>query len=142
MNTGYVFDVTCNTLTMTSAFARKASQAGTPEYKTVVQIQQDHPNVRIIRKTGSASTRINTVKFADMEYYIGLFPKERQAELKKRFEKTKALSITHASPYKYVLDWFLDYFHFFNADPMFDKDGNVVNFKTKDDLIMDGRRTR
>ena len=136
---GYQYNVIENTLTVTAWFQKRAGQVGTPEYKTVVQIRQDHPNVKVIRKKGSASACINAIRFADMEYYISLFPEERQDDLKKRLERTKALSKTHASPYKYVLDWFLDYFPCFNADPVFDEDGNAVNLKTKDDIDMDSQ---
>lgn len=50
-----------------------------------------------------------------------------------RYTHVRALSKTHASPYKYVLDWFNDYFPHYNDDMIaFDKDNQPI-LKTKDD---------
>ena len=69
-----------------------------------------------------------------MEHFIKQFPQERQKSLLERYNKVKALSKTHRSPYKFVLDWFLDYFPLYNTDAAFDENGNLTILKTKDDL--------
>ena len=57
-----------------------------------------------------------------------------QASLMERYKKVKALSKTHRSPYKFVLDWFLDYFPLYNNDAAFDENGNLTILKTKFDV--------
>ena len=53
-----------------------------------------------------------------------------------RYHHVRALSKTHASPYKYVLDWFNDYFPHYNDDMIaFDKDNQPI-LKTKGDKEM------
>ena len=68
-----------------------------------------------------------------MEHYIAQIPQNRQKNLMNRYTHVRALSKTHASPYKYVLDWFNDYFPHYNDDMIaFDKDNQPI-LKTKDD---------
>ena len=69
-----------------------------------------------------------------MEHFIKQFPQERQKSLLERYNKVKALSKTHRSPYKYVLDWFLDYFPLYNSEAAFDEKGNLTILKTKFDI--------
>ena len=139
-NNGYNYDMTSNTLTITAAFAKKASQIGTPEYEIMIKLRRDNPGL-IVKKAEGAHRIPSTpaVKFADMEYYIGLFPQEKREVLMKMYNTMRTLSKTHASPYRFVRDWFLDYFPYYNADPTFDENGNQTNLLTKADLEMKKR---
>ena len=134
---GYSYDALTNTLTVTKTFMKKASQYGTAEYNTIKGLRADNPNMKfdIIERTATKSEeRPVTAKYADMEHFIKQFPQERQASLMERYKKVKALSKTHRSPYKFVLDWFLDYFPLYNTEAAFDENGNLTSLKTKDDL--------
>ena len=56
MKTGYTFDQTTNTVTISSPFAKKASQVGTAEYNILLKLRKDNPNLKIEKevKTGKA----------------------------------------------------------------------------------------
>ena len=137
---GYSYDALTNTLTATKTFMNKASQYGSAEYNIIKGLRADNPNMKfdiIERTTTKSEDRPVTAKYADIEHFIKQFPKEQQANLMDRYNKVKALSKTHRSPYKFVLDWFLDYFPLYNSDAAFDENGNLTNLKTKDDLEQD-----
>ena len=50
MKTGYNFDQTTNTVTISAPFAKKASQVGTPEYDILLKLRKDNPNLKIESK--------------------------------------------------------------------------------------------
>ena len=134
---GYSYDALTNTLTATKTFMKKASQYGTAEYNIIKGLRADNPNMKfdIIERTATKSEdRPVTAKYADMEHFIKQFPQEQQKSLLERYNKVKALSKTHRSPYKFVLDWFLDYFPLYNSDAAFDENGNLTILKTKFDI--------
>ena len=131
------YDFLTNTLYVTKAYLDAAGVFGSPEYKEIKKYRDDNAGMKIevVKRTASKSeNRPVTVKYADMEYFIRQFPQERQDGLMERYKKVKALSKTHRSPYKFVLDWFLDYFPLYNEDAAFDENGNVTILKTKDDV--------
>ena len=68
--TGYSYDITTNTLTVTADFAKKASQLNTPEYRILKQYRAEFPGIAIQRKTNSASHSSKGIKYADMERYM------------------------------------------------------------------------
>ena len=131
------YDFLTNTLYVSKAYLDAAGVFGSPEYKEIKKYRDDNANMKIevVKRTASKSeNRPVTVKYADMEYFIRQFPQERQDGLMERYKKVKALSKTHRSPYKFVLDWFLDYFPLYNEDAAFDENGNVTILKTKDEV--------
>lgn len=131
------FDFLTNTLFVTKAYLDKAGIFGSPEYKEIKKYRDDNPGMKIEvakRAAAKADNRPVTAKYADMEHFISQFPKEQRESLIERYKKVKALSKTHRSPYKFVLDWFLDYFPLYNSDAAFDENGNLTSLKTKDDL--------
>ena len=103
----YVFDVVNNTLTVSAAFLKKASQLNTPEYMIVKQLRADNPGMTIVKaEKRSCENRPVNITFKKMEEFIGLCADSE--ERKKAFAKVKALSKIQASPYKYVKTWFLN----------------------------------
>ena len=131
------YDFLTKTLYVSKAYLDAAGVFGSPEYKEIKKYRDDNANMKIevVKRTASKSeNRPVTVKYADMEYFIRQFPQERQDGLMERYKKVKALSKTHRSPYKFVLDWFLDYFPLYNEDAAFDENGNVTILKTKDEV--------
>ena len=136
-NAAIRYDFLTNTLYVTKSYLDKAGIFGSPEYKEIKKYRDDNANMKIEiikRNPSKTDNRPTTVKYADMEHFIKQFPQERQKSLLERYNKVKALSKTHRSPYKYVLDWVLDYFSLYNNDVAFDEDGNVTILKTKDDV--------
>jgi len=131
------YDFLTNTLYVTKRYLDKAGIFGSPEYKEIKKYRDDNANMKIEvvkRAAAKSDNRPVTAKYADMEHFIKQFPKEQRESLMERYNKVKALSKTHRSPYKFVLDWFLDYFPLYNSDAAFDENGNLTSLKTKDDL--------
>ena len=121
----YSYDPIDNTLTMTAAFAKKASQLNTPEYNIVRQLRNDNPGMKIEKSAAKApANRPLNITFAKMEEFI-----KQCRDSKDRldaFKKVKALSRIQASPYKYVKTWFLNNYANYSEQPEFDADGFVV----------------
>ena len=129
---GYNYDVLTNTLSATKGFFDRASRVNTTEYNLIKKLRADNPGMTIKQRPSSTRPHHN-ITFAQMEHYIAQFPQNRQKNLMNRYTHVRALSKTHASPYKYVLDWFNDYFPHYNDDMIaFDKDNQPI-LKTKDD---------
>ena len=97
---------------VTKAFAKQARIFGTPEYREWRAYRQDFPNAQMVTKTiKKAKNKKNDAKnrtYEKMAEYISL--QENAAELMKEFEAQKKLSIVQKSPYRFVLNWFLDTF--------------------------------
>ncbi len=129
---GYSYDAISNTLTMTAAFAKQASQLNTAEYNIVRQLRNDNPGMKIEKSAAKApANRPLNITFAKMEEFI-----KQCRDSKDRleaFKKVKALSKIQASPYKYVKTWFLNYYANYSEQPEFDADGFVV-VKTKSQM--------
>lgn len=129
---GYSYDAISNTLTMTAAFAKKASQLNAPEHHIVRQLRKDNPGMKIEKAVPKASAnRPLNITFAKIEEYI-----KQCRDSKDRldaFKKVKALSKIQASPYKYVKTWFLNNYANYSEQPEFDADGFVV-VKTKSQM--------
>lgn len=136
-NAAIRYDFLTNTLYVTKSYLDKAGVFGSPEYKEIKKYRDDNANmeIKVVKRAAAKSdNRPVTVKYAEMEKFIREFPQERQKSLMERYNKVKALSKTHRSPYKYVLDWFLDYFPLYNSDAAFDEKGNLTILKTKFDI--------
>lgn len=129
---GYSYDALTNTLSLTTSFAKKASQLNTPEYKILLQLRLDNPGMKIEKATPKASSnRPVSIPFAKMEDFISLCANsEERLDV---FEKVKALSNIQASPYAYVRTWFLDNYANYSDQPEFDADGFVI-VKTKSQM--------
>ena len=97
---------------VTKAFAKQARIFGTPEYREWRAYRQDFPNAQMVTKTiKKAKNKKNDAKnrtYEKMAEYISL--QENADELMKEFEVQKKLSIVQKSPYRFVLNWFLDTF--------------------------------
>ena len=121
-----------NTLTITNAFAKKASQLNTAEYNIMKQFRLDNPSLTIIKaEKKTPSNRPLNVKFTEMEKFIAQC-RDKEARLTE-FEKVKALSKIQSSPYAYVKTWFLEHYANHSAQPEFDGDGFVI-VKTKQEM--------
>ena len=108
MKTGYNYDAINNTVTISAAFAKKASQVGSAEYDIMLKLRKDYPNLKVVReeKTGKAQLTYKT-----MEEFINLH--RNKDELKKAFEGAKTLSKFHSMPFSFVKKWFENKFPYF-----------------------------
>lgn len=100
--TGYYFDVESNTLYMTKAFERKTLQYGSPEFKTVREIQNLFPDACIEVCTRASKTKPLTYEM--MKKFICLLPSAE--EDLKEMERKQKMSVAYKSPYKFMEDWF------------------------------------
>ena len=97
---------------VTKAFAKQARIFGTPEYREWRAFLAENPGTEMVTKTiKKKKNKKNDAKnrtYEKMAEYISL--QENDEELMKEFEAQKKLSIVQKSPYRFVLNWFLDTF--------------------------------
>ena len=97
---------------VTKAFAKQARIFGTPEYREWRAFLAENPGTEMVTKTiKKKKNKKNDAKnrtYEKMAEYISL--QDNAEELKKEFEAQKKLSIVQKSPYRFVLNWFLDTF--------------------------------
>ena len=123
MNNGYNFDALNNTLTISASFAKKASKVGSLEYKNILKLRRDFPNLTIVQEAKKEGKK--GITFAQMETFIAM---HRDAtELIKLFNKVRKLSRVQPMPYRYVKTWFDDKFPYYSEQPTFDADGFVID---------------
>ena len=124
----YNYDAINNILNASNAFLKKASQLGTAEYRTLIQLRNENPGMKIVKIEKKASNRPVSITFAKMEDFIAQC-RDSKVRLED-FKKVKALSKIQASPYAYVKTWFLTNYANYSEQPEFDAEGFVI-VKTK-----------
>lgn len=130
--TNYSYDAITNTLTVSAAFAKKASQLNTNEYRILKQLRNDNPGMTIAKAERKASAnRPLNVTFSGMAEFIKQC-RNSQNRLDE-FQKVKELSKIQSSPYAYVRTWFLDNYANYSAQPEFDEEGFVI-VKTRKEM--------
>ena len=120
MKTNYKIDFAANTITLTKAFEEAAANMESAEYKMLLKLREDIPNIQIIRKTRRAPKTANpnrNLTYANMERYMGVF--KNAAELREQFEIVKTMSKGQPSAYNYVKGWFVSQFPNYKALPDF-----------------------
>ena len=125
MKTGYNYDAINNTVTISAAFAKKASQVGSAEYDIMLKLRKDNPNLKIEKevKTGKAQLTYKT-----MEEFIKLH--RNNDELLKAFASAKTLSKFHSMPFTFVKAWFEKTFPYFkDGSYEMDEEGFIVEVK-------------
>lgn len=128
----YRFDHDTATLFITKSFKIAASKLGTPEYKIILELRRDNPEMKI-ELTDDPAKKNTTPKlsYTQMKHFIA---KCRNTEERmKIFECVYALSQVQRSPYHYMKAWFLDNYANYSDKPEFDADGFVI-VKTKAQL--------
>lgn len=130
--TGYTYDALNDSLTITEAFAKRASVMHSAEYEIILEFRATHPGRPInLADKKTSNNRPLKLSFKQMGAFIA---KCRDAEARTaRFEQIKALSKVQPSPYAYVKTWFLDNYANYSEQPEFDAD-NFVIVKTKSEM--------
>lgn len=132
MTKGYKIDYVNNTLTISKAFEDAAAVPYSEEYKLLLQIRADFPNLTVVRKArrASATKKYNkNMTYANMEKYMSVF--QNAAELLAQFAVVKRQSKLEKSPYQFVLSWFVKQFPDYQELPNFsDNATNVINLET------------
>ena len=128
MTNGYNFNALTNTLTISESFAKKASKIDSAEYRLVLKLRKDHPDLKILNAEKKEGKKGLT--FKQMEKFIGM---HRNAdELMTAFERTKKLAGFKPMPYKYVKNWFDKTFPYYyndqyTLDEMIERARNLLN---------------
>ena len=120
MKNTYKLDLAANTITLTKAFEEAAANMESAEYKMLLKLREDIPNIQIIRKTRRAPKTANpnrNLTYANMERYMSVF--KNAAELREQFEIVKTMSKGQPSAYNYVKGWFVSQFPNYKALPDF-----------------------
>lgn len=129
MKNGYNYDVMSNTLTISKAFARKASKVGTEEYAIVLKARKDYPNLKIVKEEKSG---VKQLTFKTMEEFIALH--RNVDELVAQFKNRRTLSKFHAMPYLFVRDWFEETFPYYkDGNYELDAEGKIMVLPRKDE---------
>ena len=123
MTNGYNYDALNNTLTISAAFAKKASKVGSLEYNIILKMRNDFPKLTIKQEEKREGKK--SITYAQMEAFIGLH--QNSAELMFLFDKVRKLSRVQPMPYKYVKTWFDNRFPYYSDQPTFDADGHVID---------------
>lgn len=147
MNTstkGYKLDFAHQTITLTAAFAEKANNPGSAEYRLLRQIQHDFPTLEVVRKTHATPTRYKNsdgstttrnkhsgLTYERMERFIlALSPKDDTDYLEAFYTVREKAEEMCASPYAVVSKWFMRQFPKFRTNPLIyiDEQPEIIDF--------------
>ncbi len=125
---GYKINWKTNTITITKAFAKKASQQGTPEYNILLEARRSgfYLTERPKQERRACPTRIT---FAQMENYISCLD-----DKDKRLEELHAvmnLGKSTTNQYEHVRKWFLENYPDFNKIPVRDEDNCLTSSQVR-----------
>ena len=130
----FKMDFTTKTLTITKAFADKATDPTSKEYQILTQFQTDFPTLKIIRKTHKTPRKYITksgeeyscnqyknLSYKNMELFMKALP---EGESKKKIlEAYKFLRYgsggVQTNTYKTVREWFVEQFPQYRKKPLF-----------------------
>ena len=118
----YAIDFVANTVTITKKFAEAASQIGTPEFHTMIQLRE--MNMTIVTKA-PAKKKNTQLTYKKMQKYISCLEDAEmyQEEFKVICEESKA----QPAPYHYVASWFNKTFPNYGKLPERNSNLKVIN---------------
>ena len=127
----FAFDVISQTLTITAQFAKMMNDPESDEYKLVMRLRQDFPNLTITKKTHKSATHCTTksgekfncnqfknLTYDRMEKFISALPKSESYLREYSFVKDFASAI-QTNGYTLVRKWFVAQFPEFRKNPLF-----------------------
>ena len=135
--TGYSFDIFTNTLTITDAFAKKASQYNSPEYKILMKLRADNSGLQIVKAEKKHASH-KAISFKEMETFISKCDNSEQRL--DEFKNVQAFAKIQPSPYNTVKKWFLENYANYAEQPKFDENGFVI-VKTKKQMEEEKKAT-
>lgn len=126
----YYFDYNTNTLYVTKAFDKKASQYNSAECNTIMSLRQMFPNLTV-KLAEAPKAKSKTLSYDLMLKYIVRMPNAR--DLLKEYENVRLMSKCQKSPYKYVCKWFEEKFPNYGKMVSFDEKGELIWKKEEED---------
>ena len=128
---GYTINYSTNTIIMNYKFAKSAQDYGSAEYKLLMKIKADFPEMSVSVIAGRKIDTTNIKKRLTYKNIAECISAYANAdELLENFEQVKLLSKPLASPYKYVCDWFYSQFPEYN-DPI----KSILNSQNNIELV-------
>lgn len=130
---GYFFDHSINTLYVTKAFSKKASDPMGSECAMILRLRAIFPEL-VIEIAEAAKTKSTALTYDLMMKYIARTP--NALDTLKELERVRLMSKCQKSPYKFVRTWFEEKFPNYDKMLQFDENGEVIwNTKSKDNVI-------
>ena len=130
---GYFFDHSINTLYVTKAFSKKASDPMGSECAMILRLRAIFPEL-VIEIAEAAKTKSAALTYDLMMKYIARTP--NALESLKELERVRLMSKCQKSPYKFVRTWFEEKFPNYDKMLQFDENGEVIwNTKSEDKVI-------
>ena len=126
----YYFDYNTNTLYVTKAFDKKASQYNSAECNIIMSLRQMFSNLTI-KIAEAPKAKSNALSYDLMLKYIVRMP--NALVLLKEYENVRLMSKCQKSPYRYVCNWFEETFPKYDKMLTFDEKGNLVWKKEEKD---------
>ena len=130
---GYFFDHSINTLYVTKAFSKKASDPMGSECSMILRLRAIFPEL-VIEIAEAAKTKSAALTYDLMMKYIARTP--NALESLKELERVRLMSKCQKSPYKFVRTWFEEKFPNYDKMLQFDENGEAIwNTKSEDNVI-------
>ena len=130
---GYFFDHSVNTLYVTKAFNKKASDPMSNECAMILRLRAMFSELAI-ELTEASKTKSTALTYDLMMKYIARTP--NALESLKELERIRLMSKCQKSPYKFVRTWFEEKFPNYDKMLQFDENGEVIwNTKSEDNVI-------
>ena len=124
------FDAVSRTLTITAKFAEMLNDTRSEEYKLIVQLRHDFPDLQVVRRTHRTPTRYHTksgeiykrnqfkdLTYERMEKFMSVLPQKEAYLTEYETVKAFACAAKH-NGYSIVRKWFVEQFPHFRKDPL------------------------
>ena len=152
----YKINFTSATLTITKAFADKANNPNSDEYKLISQFKSDIPNLKIVLKTHKSPTKYHAksgevyncnqyknLSYDKMERFMDALPEgESKDKVIEAYNYLRySAGLVQTSTYKAVREWFVAQFPEYRKDPLFYLYNEVVIIDLKPILDQQTKQT-
>lgn len=125
INRNYSIDYVRGIIKISREYERRAGQIESTEYNNLKQLLNDHPYMRIERKTVNRKRGGQVrISYIAMETYIGCL--QNSARWFQDYLTVRNMSATQESPYIFVRKWFQDTFPDYRKSPVFDQEGLAI----------------
>lgn len=127
----FCFDIVNRTLTLTAKFCTKMANPESEEYKTIIRLQADFPDLKIIQRSHATPSSYITksgekykrnqfkdLTYERMERFIAAIPQNEAYMAEYRAVKAFACEAKR-NGYPLVRNWFIEQFPKFRKDPLF-----------------------
>ena len=108
---GISVDFVMNTINITEAFYKAASDITTDEYKTLGEVRTSNPQMRVVIQKAASKSARNAAKGLSYKYmrrFISLLDSENLSCFDEVLLHYEGLGFDNLEVYQYVKEWFLE----------------------------------